>query len=115
MAIVAGFLSQNVLKYLLGFGEVCPFLGYNAFSDFFPRYEIGANEECSDSDCQRLQVHYRQNSELARLPALNKPKKKTEQTITTENDWGIEILSQEEPKDDNGGHNVEQVFRKDVS
>ena len=54
MAIVAGFLSQNVLKYLLGFGEVCPFLGYNAFSDFFPRYEIGANVDCSDPDCQRL-------------------------------------------------------------
>jgi hypothetical protein len=49
------------------------------------------------------------------LPALNKPKKKTEQTITTENDWGIEILAQEEPKDDDGGHKVEQVFRKDVS
>jgi ubiquitin-like modifier-activating enzyme 5 len=36
MGIIAGFLTQNVLKYLLKFGEVSPFLGYNAFTDFFP-------------------------------------------------------------------------------
>jgi ubiquitin-like modifier-activating enzyme 5 len=36
MGIIAGFLSQNVLKFLLKFGEVVPFLGYNAFTDFFP-------------------------------------------------------------------------------
>jgi len=40
MGIIAGFLSQNVLKFLLGFGEVSPFLGYNAFSDFFPLYPM---------------------------------------------------------------------------
>ena len=30
MGITAGFLAQNVLKYLLNFGTVQPFLGYNA-------------------------------------------------------------------------------------
>ena len=48
MAIVAGFLSQNVLKFLLKFGEVSPFVGYNALSDFFPRYALNTNSECSD-------------------------------------------------------------------
>ena len=56
MAIVAGFLSQNVLKFLLKFGEVSPFVGYNALSDFFPRYALAPNTECSDPDCVRLQA-----------------------------------------------------------
>ena len=30
MGIVAGFLVQNTLKFLLDFGEVSPYLGYNA-------------------------------------------------------------------------------------
>jgi ubiquitin-like modifier-activating enzyme 5 len=95
MAIIAGFLSQNVLKYLLGFGEVCPFLGYNAQSDFFPRYEMLANVDCSDLDCRRLQDHYKINADSARLPALKKKQKTPEQTIPSENDWGIEIVPQE--------------------
>ncbi|KAK9884276.1 hypothetical protein WA026_005228 [Henosepilachna vigintioctopunctata] len=35
MAIVAGFLVQNTLKYLLNFGDVANYLGYNALNDFF--------------------------------------------------------------------------------
>ena len=30
MGIVAGFLVQNTLKFLLDFGEVSPYLGYSA-------------------------------------------------------------------------------------
>ena len=51
MGIIAGFLSQTVLKYLLDFGEVSQFLGYNAFTDFFPKYPLSANPECSDKKC----------------------------------------------------------------
>ena len=54
MAIVAGFLSQNVLKFLLKFGEVSPFLGYNAFTDFFPKYPLVPNPECTDKNCVEL-------------------------------------------------------------
>ena len=36
MGIVAGFLVQNTLKYLLNFGSVSHYLGYNAMQDFFP-------------------------------------------------------------------------------
>lgn len=35
MGIVAGFLVQNTLKYLLKFGTVSHYLGYNALQDFF--------------------------------------------------------------------------------
>ena len=48
MGIVAGLMSQNVLKHLLGFGEKTQFLGYNALKDFFPSYPIKPNVECSD-------------------------------------------------------------------
>ena len=68
MAIVAGFLSQNVLKFLLKFGEVSPFVGYNALTDFFPRYAMKPNCECADSDCVRLQAKYKEVE--GRLPLL---------------------------------------------
>lgn len=53
MGIIAGFLSQNVLKYLLKFGEVSPFLGYNAFTDFFPQYPMQPNLDCTDTNCKK--------------------------------------------------------------
>ena len=73
MAIVAGFLSQNVLKFLLKFGEVAPFVGYNALSDFFPRYALSSNTECSDYDCVRLQAKYSEQADLRRLAILTSP------------------------------------------
>ena len=48
MGIVAGLMSQNVLKHLLGFGEATQFLGYNALKDYFPKYPIKPNAECTD-------------------------------------------------------------------
>lgn len=54
MGIIAGFLSQTVLKYLLKFGEVSPFLGYNAFSDYFPQYPLTPNPDCTDKQCKEL-------------------------------------------------------------
>ena len=61
MGIIAGFLSQNVLKYLLKFGEVSPFLGYNAFTDFFPQYPMQPNTDCTDQNCRQLQSSYNKN------------------------------------------------------
>lgn len=54
MGIIAGFMTQNVLKLLLRFGEPADFLGYNAFNDFFPKYPMSANPECSDKNCKAL-------------------------------------------------------------
>merc|ERR1712070_1144576 len=56
MGITAGFLAQNVLKFLLNFGCVQPFLGYNALSDFFPTYNMAPNPECSNSHCVKRQA-----------------------------------------------------------
>jgi ubiquitin-like modifier-activating enzyme 5 len=46
MGIIAGFLSQSVLKYLLNFGFLSHCLSYNAQSDFFSSYKIAINPEC---------------------------------------------------------------------
>eukprot|EP00042_Codosiga_hollandica_P051905 m.647746 g.647746 ORF g.647746 m.647746 type:complete len:380 (+) comp58378_c0_seq2:2891-4030(+) len=40
MGIVAGLLVQNSLKFLLKFGEVSMYLGYDALADFFPINEL---------------------------------------------------------------------------
>ena len=58
MGIIAGLLSQNVLKSLLNFGEVSYFLGYNAREDYFPKYPIKPNAECTDQNCRNLNTFY---------------------------------------------------------
>ncbi|KAK6054859.1 ThiF family protein [Cooperia oncophora] len=58
MAVVAGFLVQNTLKYLLNFGEVSMYVGYNALVDFFPRQEMRPNDQCDDRFCRQRQKEY---------------------------------------------------------
>lgn len=52
MGITAGFMSQNVLKYLLEFGEISYCLSYNAKLDFFNNYLIKPNPECKLEKCK---------------------------------------------------------------
>lgn len=47
MGIVAGMLVQNTLKYLLGFGQVSYYLGYNAMNNYFPSDIVRPNPECT--------------------------------------------------------------------
>ncbi|KAG5482735.1 hypothetical protein CUR178_06772 [Leishmania enriettii] len=58
MGIVAGFLAQNTLKYLLHFGEVSEYVGYDAVRDHFPRVELKANPECRNALCGERQAAY---------------------------------------------------------
>lgn len=57
MGIVAGMLVQNTLKYLLNFGEVSNYLGYNALIDFFPRMVLRPNTQCDDR-CKRVESKF---------------------------------------------------------
>ncbi|VDN36521.1 unnamed protein product [Gongylonema pulchrum] len=59
MAVIAGFLVQNALKFLLNFGEVSYCLGYNALDDFFPRHQLLPNPSCEDRFCQQRQQEYK--------------------------------------------------------
>lgn len=56
MGIVAGLLVQNALKYMLGFGQVTPYLGYSSLTDFFPQMLVKPNPECCRAQCQELQA-----------------------------------------------------------
>ncbi|XP_062926139.1 ubiquitin-like modifier-activating enzyme 5 isoform X2 [Mobula hypostoma] len=91
MAVVAGLLVQNVLKYLLGFGSVSYYLGYNAMQDFFPTMMMKPNPNCDDQICRLRQKEYKEKE-------TEQPKDKLveeEEQIKHENNvWGIELVSE---------------------
>ncbi|KAF9607532.1 hypothetical protein IFM89_036894 [Coptis chinensis] len=56
LGVVDALLVQNTLKYLLQFGQVSPYLGYNALKDFFPTMAMKPNLQCSNLACLERQV-----------------------------------------------------------
>ncbi|XP_023542677.1 ubiquitin-like modifier-activating enzyme 5 [Cucurbita pepo subsp. pepo] len=58
MGVVAGLLVQNTLKFLLKFGHVSPYLGYNSLKDYFPTMEMRPNPQCSNVACLERQKEY---------------------------------------------------------
>jgi len=58
MGMTAGMLVQNVLKYLLGFGTVSAYLGYNAMDDFFPTMCLTPSDTCPNNQCKELTKKY---------------------------------------------------------
>lgn len=46
-------------RYLLKFGTVSYYLGYNAMQDFFPTMAMKANPQCSDRYCRIQQEEYK--------------------------------------------------------
>lgn len=98
MGIVAGFLVQNTLKYLLGFGSVTRFLGYSALKDFFPSYEMKPNPQCSNAVCLRCQAEhaaYLESDEYKALRAAEEEAAAAEAAapLHEENEWGIVVES----------------------
>lgn len=91
MGVVAGLLVQNVLKYLLKFGTVSYYLGYNAMQDFFPSMAMKANPQCNDFYC-------RQQQEAFKKREAERPKvvvvEKEEEVVHEDNEWGIELVSE---------------------
>ncbi|CAL8399629.1 unnamed protein product [Arctogadus glacialis] len=102
MGVVAGILVQNVLKYLLKFGVVSHYLGYNAMQDFFPKMSMRPNPHCDHSHCRRQQDEYqRREAEQPREEVVEVE----EEVVHEENDWGIEVVSEvteEELKESSG-------------
>lgn len=91
MGIVAGFLVKNALKFLLQFGQVSCYLGYNAMEDFFPKMVLRPNPNCDDTNCRQRQKEY-----------LAKPKIQQESTEVAEekpvhedNEWGISLVDEQ--------------------
>lgn len=113
MGMVAGMLVQNTLKYLLNFGKVSNYLGYNALEDYFPVSILKPDPECGDSFCRQRQLEYK--------PPQAEPESSgsdlDQQVVHTENVYGIEVCGDSDDDDDiepaNGAENTQQITSPD--
>jgi len=98
MGIVAGFLVQNTLKYLLQFGEVSEYLGYNALLDFFPRMSLKPNPACEEGHCGERQKEFREAEEKRKRdqPEPSAEETKSDAVLHEENEWGISLVDDED-------------------
>lgn len=105
MGITAGFLVQNVLKYLLGFGKVSYYLGYSAMTDFFPTMVLRPNVACSNGACVQRQQEFQcllsSDAEVRRRYEImmnngeipeSEEDVRNEQVEHADNEWGIETV-----------------------
>ena len=92
MGIVAGLLVQNSLKYLLNFGTVSPFLGYNALDDFFPSYAMKPNPDCDDTFCIKRQ---KEHEERIKDTVATSPVEEVAEVVSHEdNVWEISVIEE---------------------
>ena len=94
MGIVAGFLVQNTLKYLLKFGQVSHYLGYNAMLDFFPTMSMKPNPSCDEYHCKKRQKE--RAKELAEQPQLDLDVVEEDAVVHEDNEWGICLVAEDE-------------------
>eukprot|EP00128_Syssomonas_multiformis_P008574 Colp12_sorted_trinity150504_noHs@18759 len=95
MGIVAGLLVQNTLKFLLKFGEVSYYLGYNAMLDFFPKMPMKPNPQCDDRYCVIRQQEYQASgagTENTKTEEVEEPA-----IVHEDNEWGIELACDDAP------------------
>lgn len=94
MGVVAGLLVQAALKWMLNFGRVRQYVGYNALEDFFPTLEMKPNDQCTAPFCLDRQRQYA-DERAARAAAEAEGKKAEEEApVTHEDDFGIELVSE---------------------
>eukprot|EP00967_Tisochrysis_lutea_P006415 scaffold7618_cov30-Tisochrysis_lutea.AAC.2 len=98
MGIVAGFLVQNALKYMLGFGEVSRYLGYSALRDHFPGMTLKPNPDCTSYWCRKQQQAYATKApereaaaKAAAEAAAAASAAADEVELHIDNEWGIEV------------------------
>ena len=97
MGIVAGFLVQNALKYMLSFGEVTTYLGYSALKEHFPQMTLKPNPECTSFWCRKQQAIWKAAAEEAARnyvapPAAAAPAAE----LHPSNEWGICVDSDDD-------------------
>lgn len=101
MGVIAGLLVQNTLKFLLGFGQVSPYLGYNSLKDFFPTMQMKPNPQCSNAACLKRQGEYilakptRDAAAKAKLEAEGPLIE--EGPLHDDNEWNISVVDDCEP------------------
>lgn len=96
MGIVAGMLVQNTLKYLLNFGEVSDYLGYNALIDFFPKMSLKPNKMCSDKFCMQRQKEFDAKPKVEKIIEVAAD----EGPLHESNEFCIELVEDDTPNDE---------------
>ncbi|XP_026385354.1 ubiquitin-like modifier-activating enzyme 5 isoform X1 [Papaver somniferum] len=104
MGVIAGLLVQNTLKYLLNFGQVSPYLGYNSLKDFFPTMAMKPNPQCSNSPCLDRQAIVQKDYMLTKpeRDAAAKAKMEAEALLVVEspvhaeNEWNISVVDDDD-------------------
>ena len=97
MGIISGLLVQNTLKYLLNFGKVSLYVGYNALEDFFPTWEMKPNEQCDDSHCIHRQKDFQKRPVSRKKDFLKKDS--ADVAPVHENDFGISVVDETKAED----------------
>ncbi|XP_003575005.1 ubiquitin-like modifier-activating enzyme 5 [Brachypodium distachyon] len=96
MGVVAGLLVQNALKYLLKFGQVSPYLGYNSLKDYFPTMEMRPNPQCSNPACLERQKEYMKSKPERDAAAKAKMEAESsaaiEYPVHIDNEWNISVV-----------------------
>lgn len=92
MGMVAGMLVQNTLKYLLNFGEVSNYLGYNALIDFFPKMDLKPNTQCSDRFCVERQKEFNARPKVEIVTETSAEK----EVVHAENIYGIVLCDSDD-------------------
>ncbi|XP_017461239.1 PREDICTED: ubiquitin-like modifier-activating enzyme 5 [Rhagoletis zephyria] len=101
MGIVAGFLVQNTLKYLLRFGTVTRYLGYNALQDFFPSYGMKPNPSCDESFCVKRQKEFAVAvAAAAKVPTVV-AEVEDDAVLHENNEWDISVVDETVPEEEN--------------
>lgn len=101
MGVVAGLLVQNALKYLLKFGQVSSYLGYNSLKDYFPTMAMKPNPQCSNAACLERQKEYilakpaRDAAAKAKMEA--EASSATECSLHADNEWNISVVDDSNP------------------
>lgn len=100
MGVVAGLLVQNALKYLLNFGQVSRYLGYNSLKDYFPAMEMRPNPQCSNPACVHRQKEYMESKPARDAAAKTKMEAEAstenECPVHLDNEWNISVVDDEE-------------------
>ncbi|KAG7167793.1 Ubiquitin-like modifier-activating enzyme 5-like 2, partial [Homarus americanus] len=84
-------------RFLLKFGEVANYLGYNAMVDFFPTMTVRPNPQCEDIWCQKQQREYR--AKKAAEPEPEKEEVKEEGVVHEDNEWDICLVAETTPEE----------------
>ena len=101
MGIVAGLLVQNVLKYLLEFGQVSYYLGYNALNNYFPSEIVRPNVECVSRQCRSVCKKWEGKWQPAVWVSPAERARHEEPVDHGDNEWGISTDSDGEDEEAN--------------